>query len=460
MAHTVTSPKPEMPSTQSKSRSAEQPETSRRPRVVIVGAGFGGLGCARRLNGTAVEVLLLDRDDYHLFTPLLYQVATALLNPSDIAYPLRKVFRWSRNVRVYQGTVNSVDCAAQSVHLRNGEVLRYDYLVLATGSTDNFFGNAALSKSSIGLKTLEEAARLRNHVLACLELADADTDGDKRPALLTFVVGGGGPTGVEYSGALAELIQLVAGRDYPALRRTDVRIILVEAASRLLGAFSERISRYAERVLKQKGIEVWTNTRVETADEYSVTLSGGAGSLIVPTRTIVWTGGVRATLPQVAPKLALTRGQRARVDAYQRVSGFKNAYVIGDAAAGENGSELPMLSAPAIQQARYVARSILADIGGQQLSRPFRYVDKGTMATIGRNAAVAHLRGGLELTGFLGWLAWIFVHIWYLIGFRNRVVALFSWAWNYLRFDRPIRIILQATPDPLVSAAHSGPVEP
>jgi NADH dehydrogenase len=429
--------------------SSEDAASDTRPRVLIVGAGFGGLVCARKLNGMPVNVLLLDRGGFHLFTPLLYQVATALLNPSDIAYPLRRVFRRSRNVRVHQTSVDSVDLERQEAHLRTGEALRYDYLVLATGSTDNYFGNDAVASASIGLKTLEQAAQLRNHVLACLERADQERDGEERRALLTFVVGGGGPTGVEYSGALGELLQLVAGRDYPNVLRGDVRIVLVEAGPRLLGTFSERLGKYAERVLTRRGIEIQANTRVEDADELSVRLSDGR---VIPTRTIVWTGGVRPLLPNTVPHLAISRTRRAKVDAYLRVTGAENVYAIGDAAAAENGSELPMLSAPAIQQGHYVARSILDDMAGRNPRRPFRYFDKGTMATIGRNAAVAHLRGGIELTGFLGWLAWIFVHIWYLVGFRNRLVALFSWGWNYIRFDRPIRIILQAKQDSLVDS--------
>ncbi len=423
-----------------------------RPRVVIVGAGFGGLACARKLNGRAVDVELLDRSGFHLFTPLLYQVATALLNPSDIAYPLRTIFRRSPNVRVHQALVEGVDFRSKTVRLGTGQDVKYDHLVLATGSTDNYFGNEAVAGASIGLKTLEQAARLRNHVLACLERADEESDQDERRALLTFVVAGGGPTGVEYSGALGELIHLVAGRDYPNVLRSEVRILLVEAGPRLLGALPQRLGKYAEKILSARGIDVRTGTRVETADERSVTLSGETA---VATRTIVWTGGVRPSLPAAHPRLEVARSQRARVDAHLRVSGAEGVYVIGDAAVMESG-EVAMLSAPAMQQGRYVARLILADLAGRAPGRPFRYFEKGTMATIGRNAAVAQLRGGLELTGVLGWLAWIFIHIWYLIGFRNRLAALSSWAWNYLRFDRPIRIILQAAPDPLVSASNEG----
>jgi NADH:ubiquinone reductase (H+-translocating) len=421
-----------------------------RARVVVVGAGFGGLTCARKLNRTAVDVMLVDRRGYHLFTPLLYQVATALLNPSDIAYPLRTLFRRSRNVRVWQATVSGIDLERQVVHVCPGEEIPYDYLVLATGSTDNYYGNRELEETSIGLKDLEEATRLRNHVLACLERADHEDDPEERRALLTFLVAGGGPTGVEYAGALGELLRLVARRDFPRVRLEDTRVLLVEGRDRLLGTFSERLGRYAERVLTKRGVDVRTNVLVKTADARQVTLSDGA---VIPTRTIVWTGGVRPRVPSLDPEPERSRSKRLSVDEFLRVRGARRAYALGDAAgAVEDGSELPMLSAPAMQAARYVARAIHADLTGRQPGRPFRYFDKGTMATIGRNAGIAHLRGGLELTGFLGWLAWIFVHVWYLIGFRNRLAALAGWALNYLRFDRPIRIVLQTDPDPVVAS--------
>lgn len=420
-----------------------------RARVVVVGAGFGGLACARKLNRTAVDVLLLDRRGYHLFSPLLYQVATALLNPSDIAYPLRTIFRKSPNVHVMQTTVTGVDLVRQVVHASPGEEIPYDYLVLATGSTDNYYGNEKLAEASIGLKGLEDATRLRNHVLACFERADHEEDPDERRALLTFVVAGGGPTGVEYSGALGELLKLVARRDYPAVRLEDTRILLVEGRDRLLGTFSARLSRYAERVLTKRGIEVRTSTLVRAADDRRVTLSDGT---VIPTRTIVWTGGVRPLVPSTEPEPERSRSSRVLVDEGLRVRGTRRAYALGDAAGAEqDGDELPMLSAPAMQAGRYVARAIHADLMGEQPTRPFRYFDKGTMAIIGRNAGVAHLRGGLELTGFPGWLAWLFVHIWYLVGFRNRVMAMANWAWDYVRFDRPIRIIVQAAPDPTVA---------
>lgn len=418
-----------------------------RPRVVIVGAGFGGLACARKLDGQPVDVILLDQHNYHLFTPLLYQVGTGLLNPSDIAYPLRTIFRNSANVRFHQATAVGVDLAGKRVRVAASPDIAYDYLVLATGSTDNYFGNQQIARVSLGLKALEDAIRLRNHVLRCLERADAETDPAARKALLTFVVAGGGPTGVESCGALAELMQIVAGKDFHQISRSEIRIILVEGMDRLLGAFSQRLGRYAQRVLERKGIDVRTRTLVKAADESTVTLSDGT---LIDCRTIVWSAGVRPNDPTGAPSLARFRNTRIKVDERLRIAGAPGAYAIGDVASPilSDQRELPMLSPPAMQAGRYVARAIVDDVRGLAAERkPFHYLDKGTMATIGRNAGVTHLPGGLEFTGFLGWLTWLFVHIYYLVGFRNRISALGSWAWDYLKHDRPIRIIVTASPE-------------
>jgi NADH dehydrogenase len=414
------------------------------PRVVIVGAGFGGLACARKMDGAPVEVLLLDRHNYHLFTPLLYQVATGLLNPSDIAYPLRAVFRRSRNVRFRQATVERVDLGARLVRLADRATLPFDYLVLASGSVDNYFGNQAVAQVSIGLKALEDATRLRNHVLTCLERADAETDPAARRALLTFVVVGGGPTGVESSGALAELMDIVAGKDYHQISRKEIQIILVEGGDRLLNAFSPRLGHYAQRVLARRGVDIRTHALVKVADARSVTLADGT---IIACETIIWSAGVRPNDAIADPALPRARNHRITVDPWLRVPGAPGVYAIGDVASPQVGDqgELPMLSPPAMQGGRFVAQTIVDEVRGLHPERPpFHYLDKGTMATIGRNAGVTHLPGGLEFTGFVGWLTWLFVHIYYLIGFRNRISALGSWAWDYLRHDRPIRIILAA----------------
>jgi NADH:ubiquinone reductase (H+-translocating) len=412
--------------------------------VVIVGAGFGGLTCARKLDGKPVDVTLLDQDNYHLFTPLLYQVATGLLNPSDIAYPLRTIFRHSRNVRFRQARVQHVDLTAKVVSIEGGADISYDYVVLASGSVDNYFGNTSVAEVSISLKALPNATRLRNHVLSCLERADVETDPEIRRAWLTFVIVGGGPTGVETAGALAELLDIVAGKDYHSISRAQTRIVLVEGAERLLTAFSEHLGAYARRVLERRGVQVMTKVLVENADAHAVSLADGT---MIPCETIIWSAGVRPNDAIADATLPRHRNRRLQVDDHLRIPGAPGAYAIGDVATpGEDGPEqLPMLSPPAMQGARYVARAILDEVAGDRHERPpFHYVDKGTMATIGRNAGVAHLAGGIEFTGFIGWLTWLFVHIYYLIGFRNRIIALSSWAWDYVRHDRPIRIILAA----------------
>ena len=414
-------------------------------RVVVVGAGFGGLSCARELDGNAsIEVLLLDRHNYHLFTPLLYQVATSLLNPSDIAYPLRAIFRRSRNVRFRQGAVTAVDTERRVVRTALDEEFTYDSLVIATGSENNYFANESLAHHTLGMKTLEEAMRLRNHVLGCLELAGRATSDAERREWLTFVVVGGGPTGVEYAGALAELLKMVLGRDYPELDPASARIVVVEGLDRLLGAFHPKLGAYAIHELRSRGVEVRTSTLVESAGDDHVTLKGGD---VLRSRTIVWSAGVRPNDPLGKRALERSRTKRIGVDGHLRVASAEGVYAIGDAASvAVNGGELPMLSPPAMQAGRYVARSIVK--GGSR--EPFRYVDKGTMATIGRGAAVADVRG-FKLKGFIGWLAWLFVHIYYLIGFRNRVAVLASWGWDYIRRDRPIRLIIRSEADPIAS---------
>jgi NADH dehydrogenase len=416
-----------------------------RHRVIVVGGGFAGLACARALDRRAVNVLLLDAHNYHLFTPLLYQVATSLLNPSDIAYPHRSIFRRSRNVRFSQARVVGVDLDRKVVRTHEGEEVSYDSLVLATGSENNYFANEELAQHTLGMKTLAEAMRLRNHVLACLELAARSESMEDRRAWLTFVIAGGGPTGVEYAGALAELLKLVLGRDFPELDRSLSRIVLVEGQDRLLGAFHPKLGAYAVRILRDFGIEVRTSTLVQKATDESVVLSDGDE---ITTRTIVWSAGVRPTDPLGEADLERSRSRRLRVDGHLRLAGHPEVFVIGDAASvADDGGELPMLSPPAMQAGRYVAKAIVARAAGSAgRLKPFRYLDKGTMATIGRRAAVADLHG-LKLRGTIGWLAWLLVHIYYLIGFRNRLVVLTSWGWDYLRRDRPIRLILRSEAD-------------
>lgn len=421
------------------------------PRVVIIGGGFGGLACARALDGAPVEVLLLDARNYHLFTPLLYQVATALLDPSDIAYPFRTIFRRSRNVRFRQARVTGIDFDAQQVHTSTGARIGYDTLVLATGSANAYFGNPELAEQTIGMKALDEAMRLRNHVLSCLEQAAQATDPAQRQEWLTFVIVGGGPTGVEYAGALAELLEMVLGRDFPELAPGSARILLVEGTARLLGGFHPRLGGYAVETLRSRGVDVRLSTLVREASAGGATLSSGE---TIPARTIVWSAGVRPADPLPPGDGAVTRSRSGRLAVDEQLRLRPGVYAIGDVASVAPGpdrdGELPMLSPPAMQEGRYVARLIRA---GQAASEqpPFRYRDKGTMATIGRRAAVAQI-GPLRLRGFIGWITWLVVHLYYLIGFRNRLAVLASWGWDYLRRDRPIRLIVRSDYDPVVAA--------
>jgi NADH:quinone reductase (non-electrogenic) len=423
-----------------------------RPQVVIVGGGFGGLQCAKKLAGEAVDVTLVDARDYHLFTPLLYQVATALLNPADIAYPFRSILRRARNVRFHQATVAGIDFERKAVRTGSGHELPYDHLVVATGSVNDYFGNSELAETTLGMKNLEQAQRLRNHVLACLEHAAQATDDTEQTAWLTFVVVGGGATGVEYAGALAELRKLV-GREYPEFSALRMRVVIVEGADRLLPAFPEKLGRYAQKVLERKGAEITLGTVMSKAGPLGATLSNGSE---VAARTIVWSAGVRAAGTGGTQELEHRRSFRLAVDDRMRVLDREDVYAIGDVAGGDPA--LPMLSSPAMQQGRYVARSILAAVRGQAPLPPFRYKDKGTMAVIGRGAAVANVRG-LQLTGHIGWLAWLGVHLYYVVGFRNRVAVFFHWGWDYFRRDRPTRMITTVEPDAVaesLSAVESG----
>ncbi|MCC6382174.1 MAG: NAD(P)/FAD-dependent oxidoreductase [Dehalococcoidia bacterium] len=410
-----------------------------RARVVIVGAGFAGLSCAQKLAGKRVSVLLVDANNYHLFTPLLYQVASSLLNPSDIARSVRAIFRRSPNVRFRQGRVVAIDVGARTVRTADGGAILYDYLVLASGSTTNFYGMADVEERAFGLKDLPEALELRNHILGCLEVAARSSPTEAEP-WLTFLLVGGGPTGVEYAGALSELIDGVLPDEYPDLADRPIRIVLVEALDRVLPTFPEDLSRDAQAELRRRGVEVVTGVRVAAFAEDAVRLSDGS---VIRSRTLVWAAGVRPSDLAGALGSVRSRSGRIEVDGFLRVRGLRDVFAIGDVASVlEGGQEVPMLSAPAMQEGRAVARNVLRAVRGQP-GRAFRYRDRGSMATIGRNAAVAEL-GPVHLTGFAGWATWLVVHLYYIIGFRNRLAVLLGWAWNYVQSDRPVRIIARA----------------
>lgn len=411
--------------------------TSATPRVVVIGSGFGGLPCARALAGTSTRVTVVDRHNYHLFTPLLYQVASSLVNPSDIAYPIRTVFRDAENVTFHLAEVTGIDFDRNVVRTEDGEAIPYDHVVLACGSTTNYFGNRNIQEQALGLKDLPEALELRNHALLAFEHAAIAETPDERQRWLTFVIVGAGPTGVEYAGALSELVRLEMVKDYHGLTAKDVRIILIEGKDRVLPAFDPYLGHDAEKQLKKHGVEVRLGTRVEQVDVHTVRLSGDER---IEAGTFVWAAGVEAGPLARTSGIPRTETGRIHVDECLRIAGRENAWAIGDAAGVvDNGEELPMLAPPAMQQGRHVALNVRRVIGGEA-PRPFKYTDKGTLATIGRNAAVAQV-GKLKVTGFLGWVTWLVVHLYYIIGFRNRLSVLLRWAWNYVFYDRPIRFI-------------------
>ncbi len=407
--------------------------------VVIIGGGFGGLYAARALANRPVRVTLLDRRNHHLFQPLLYQVATAVLNPSDIATPLRSILRRATNVTVFLAEVEAVDLAGHRVVLDEEEVA-YDALVLATGAGRSYFGHDDWEPLAPSLKSLEDALEIRRRVLLAYEEAERERDAAEQQALLTFVVIGGGPTGVELAGALAEISRETIARDFRVIDPTKARIILLEGGPRVLASFPESLSRRAEAALARIGVEVQTRAMVTDVTPDAVWL----GDEQIRTRTVLWAAGVAAS--PLARTLGVPLDQAGRVPVEQDLSipGHQNAFAIGDVCAfrGENGELLPGLAPVAIQQGRAAADNVLRRLSGQA-TKPFRYRDKGSMATIGRAAAVAVI-GRLRLSGLPAWLAWLFVHIMFLIGFRNRFLVLFQWAWAYLSWQRGARLITGA----------------
>ena len=406
------------------------------PHVVIVGGGFGGLYAARELAGQPVRVTLLDRRNHHLFQPLLYQVATAALNPSDIAAPLRSVLRKAANVTVLLAGVEQVNLANRQLALDRGE-LGYDALVLAAGASHAYFGHDDWEVLAPGLKTLEDALEIRRRVLLAYEAAEREQDGAEQLALLTFVVIGGGPTGVELAGALGEISRQTIARDFRLIDPTKARIILLEGGSRILGTFPESLARRAEDALGRIGVEVRTGAIVTRVTPDAVWLGGEQ----IRARTVLWAAGVAAAPLARTLGAPVDRAGRVLVEPDLSIPGHPEAFVIGDMCAflHQTGTPLPGVAPVAIQQGRAVADNVLRRLSGQP-TRAFRYRDKGSMATIGRAAAVAVV-GRLELSGLVAWLAWLLVHIMFLIGFRNRFLVLFEWAWAYVTWQRGARLI-------------------
>ncbi len=407
------------------------------PRVVIVGAGFGGLTCAAHLRNKRVSVTLVDRANYHLFQPLLYQVATAAINPSDIAAPVRPLFRDSFNTRVLLGTVTGVDAERKLVKLGDKE-LPYDYLVLATGAAHSYFGKDQWAAFAPGLKRIEDATEMRRKLLTAFELAEATEDASEREALLTFLVVGGGPTGVELAGAISELARFGMDKEFRSFDPASARVVLVQSAPRILPTFNEKLSGVAQRSLQKLGVEVLIGSRVEQIDADGVFVSGKR----IAARTVLWAAGVVASPAAKWLNCEADNAGRIKVGSDLAVPGLSGVYAIGDTALsdGWKGQPVPGLAAAAKQGGQYVARHICASIDQQASSPPFEYRHLGSLATIGRKSAVADF-GLIKLWGAPAWWLWGLVHVGFLVGLRNRVSTMINWFWAYLTFGGGIRLI-------------------
>lgn len=406
--------------------------------VVIVGAGFGGLKAAKQLASRQdIRITLIDRRNYHLFQPLLYQVATAGLSPADIATPIRSVFSEFPNVDVVYGNATAIDRAGRRV-LTADAAYAYDYLILACGAKHSYFGHNEWEENAPGLKTLEQATEIRRRILLAFELAEKETDPDKRKTLLTFVIVGGGPTGVELAGSIAEISRYTLERDFRSIDPSRTRVILIEAGARLLAGFDESLSRRAARDLERLGVQIWTSTRVT-----EITAEGARlRDEFVAARTVIWAAGVQPSSLSQTLSAALDRQGRVIVRPDLSLENHPEIFVIGDQAAFTvaPGQTLPGLAPVAMQQGRHAGRNILRLLDGEA-TEEFRYVDKGMMATIGRKKAIVQTRS-LKFGGFMAWAAWLFVHIFYLIGFKNKFFVFIQWAWSYMTFKRGARLIV------------------
>jgi NADH dehydrogenase len=412
---------------------------SRLPKVLIVGAGFAGLNAAKALNGTPVEVTIIDRRNFHLFQPLLYQVAAAALNPSDIAYPIRSIFRRQSNITgILLAEVTHIDLERRVVRLDDGTEVAYEYLILAAGATHSYFGNDTWADVAPGLKTIEDALHIRGRILAAFEAAERDPESAER--LLTFVVVGGGPTGVELAGALIEIAVHSMEREFHAIDPGSARVILVEGTDRVLPVYPDGLSESARLQLESLGVEVRTGALVEVVDPSGVTLVGGER---IEAANVLWAAGVKASALGVGLEAETDRSGRVVVGEDLSLPGHQEVFVVGDLAVVPG---VPGVAPAAMQMGRHAARAIKSDIAGEPRSG-FRYRNKGSLATIGRARGVAHFPR-LDFSGFPAWVAWLAIHIFYLIGFRNRFFVLVSWAWSYLTFRRGARIITEVPPTP------------
>jgi NADH dehydrogenase len=419
---------------------ANLPETNQK-RIVIIGGGFGGLKLARKLSNTNYQVILIDKNNYHQFQPLFYQVATAGLEPSSISFPFRKIFQKSANVLIRVAEIIRIVPEKNQLESNIG-IINYDYLVIAIGADTNFFGNKQIMQHAIPMKSVSEALTLRNTILQNYEDAVLVDDDAERQGLMNVVVVGGGPTGVEVSGTLAEMKNLVLPKDYPELDFKMMQVYLLEGSPKVLGAFSEQASDKAKEYLLKLGVNLKLNARVKNYDGKIISLEDGS---FIRTNTLVWAAGIIGNKLEGLNERVIGKGNRIEVDRYNRVTGYANIYAIGDVAimmedAYPNGH--PQVAQVAIQQGNLLATNFDSMATGRSL-KPFTYKDLGSMATIGRNKAVADI-GKIRFQGFFAWMVWMFVHLMSIVGIKNRVVIFINWAWNYITFDQSLRLILKA----------------
>jgi NADH dehydrogenase len=416
------------------------PMSEQRPSVVIVGAGFGGLEATKALRRAAVDVTVIDRQNHHCFQPLLYEVATAALSPADVAWPIRHMLRKQANATVLMAEVRGIDTATRTVHADSINV-GYDYLVLATGATHSYFGHDDWAEFAPGLKRIEDATRIRRRILIAFEQAELASEESERRRLLTFVIVGAGATGVEMAGAIAEIARQTLARDFRRIDPKASRIVLIEAGPRIMPTLTAHLSDYAQRTLVAKGVDVLTSTRVTRCDARGVDLENGR----IDAGTIIWAAGVTASPAARWLNADHDKAGRVRVTPQLSLPGHPEVFVVGDTATLMDGPPIPGIAPAAKQMGRYVGRLIAARVARGREPPPFRYRHEGDLATIGRNAAVVKLHG-IELTGFLGWVFWSVVHIYFLIELRYRFAVAFTWLWDYVTFQRGARLITQVAP--------------
>jgi len=410
------------------------------PRVLIIGGGFGGIQLAKHLKRAPVKVMMLDKHNYHTFQPLLYQVAMGAIPADSIGFPIRRIFTKQDNFRFFLTDVQKINPESKTVSTDIGDI-HYDYLVIATGANTNFFGNKEIEHFAMPMKNIPEALNLRSLILQNLEKALVTKTYDEREALMTFVVVGGGPTGVELSGALAEMRQLILTKDYHGLKKQHMKVYIVEGKDRLLGSMSKQASAEAKRALTAGEVTVYNSVHVQSYDGYELKIDDGK---VIKTRNVFWAAGVRGEVPEGIPKEIITRGTRIQTDEINRVKGYENIFAIGDVAAmitDELPNGLPGVAPAAMQQGAHLAKNLVRIIKGEP-TKPFKYVDKGTLATIGRNKAVADL-GPFHFKGFIAWLLWGFVHILTLAGFSNKTNVFLTWMLNYLRKNSDNRLVVR-----------------